>query len=415
MSADSHAGTESSQTINAPRITPQDFDPAVPNSVGFRSAEARARADQEPTTENADAPPLRRQPRKRNWLRDRAGRVADMEQLLPRKVPRLRDIQIYESVVFEKMSQHDVAAIFGLSQPRVCQIVAEVRTWKATVPWEVAGMTDEQQINLATHETRQWLSVIRDKALEKADLTEGASHRMVYDKSGQQVHSESNRRSIPPKPGFLAIALQAVLKAGQLGGAGEQWKRPKSAEREAPGGGEFKVQSSTFKVDGSQRETLNVEPGTLNSANARLLKKNPPAFTAENGKANGHAVSALSKAAQLQGLRRGKNRRIAYQAAADRQGLSPDARRNFFAMLRQLEQAAGRVERMVQIQLKRDARQGAQPTGEALQEEIESARRRGLERQLQLDRRLRTHPYGNDWVWQQYDVSRGRFRWQEEQ
>ncbi|HUE70099.1 MAG TPA: hypothetical protein VMP01_04350 [Pirellulaceae bacterium] len=83
-------------------------------------------------------------------------------------------------------------------------------------------------------------------------------------------------------------------------------------------------------------------------------------------------------------------------------------------MLRQLEQAAGRVERMVQIQLKRDARRGVQHTGEALQQEIESARRRCLARQLKLNRRLRTHPYGNEWVWQQYDLSRGRFRWQEE-
>ncbi|HUE70098.1 MAG TPA: hypothetical protein VMP01_04345 [Pirellulaceae bacterium] len=217
MSATSHREAEISQSINAPRITPQDFDPPPP----------------EPATENADAPPPRRQPRRRNWLRDRAGRVADMQQRLPRKVPRLRDIQIYESVVFEKMSQYDVAEIFGLSQPRVCQIVEEVRTWKATVPWEVAGMTDEQQINLATHETRQWLTVIRDKALEKADLTEGASHRMVYDKNGQQVHSESNSRSIPPKPGFLSIALQAVLKAGQLGGAGEQWKRSRKPAADA--------------------------------------------------------------------------------------------------------------------------------------------------------------------------------------
>ncbi len=449
--ASQHPTANLPPALNTPRITPQDFDPPA---AGIETAAGPEPIGSEPEVEpntataaDADGPRPKAKRRRLNHPREWSARVASMEKLLPRKVPILRDIRIYESVVFEKISQYDVAEIFGISQPRVCQIVQEVRTWKSTVPWEFAGMTDEQQINLATHETRRWLEVIRDKCLAKADDTECGSSQMVFDKNGTQVRNAVDRRSQTPKPGFMAVALQAVIKAGQLGGAGEQWRqrRVQSEEcgvEETPCGGEFKVPSSRFKVDGEEQPeahpqlgTLNVEPLTRNPSPSReslapaptpqsascnpqsdgLLKEKSPGFSPVNGKANGHATSALRKAAQVQALRRRKNRQIAYQAAADRQRVGPDSRRYFFQMLKQLDGVAQRVERLVDRELRMNAKKGIQRTGDELAHMIQSARRHHLERQLRLNRHVRTHPYGMPWVWEQYDLSRGKFRWDVEE
>jgi hypothetical protein len=88
--------------------------------------------------------------RRYNAFRDRRARVRDFRKMLPRKVPRRRDLDIYQTVVHDKLSQHLVAEIYGLSQTRISQIVREVRAWKATLPYEIPGMTEQQQINLAT-------------------------------------------------------------------------------------------------------------------------------------------------------------------------------------------------------------------------------------------------------------------------
>src|SRR5687768_1511083 len=113
----------------------------------------RDQAPPDPPTADAPPPPAPKKVKHRpyNGLLDSPARVKDLEHQLPRNVPRLRDLQIYEYVVFQQMSQYDVAQLFDITQPRVCQIVQEVRAWKSTVAWEVPGMTDRQQMNLATH------------------------------------------------------------------------------------------------------------------------------------------------------------------------------------------------------------------------------------------------------------------------
>jgi predicted transcriptional regulator len=242
-----------------------------------------------------------------NGFRHSPARVKDLRRVLPRQVPRLRDLRIYEYVVFEEMSQHDVAQIFDVTQPRVCQIVQEVRAWLSTVPWEFPGMTDEQQMNLATHETRRWLEVIRKKSLAGHEKTDAQCEtiRSIENQAGF-VRREKTYRTQPPTSGFLKVAMQAVVKAGELGGAGQQWpaiSRQSTAESPQstaptppsaiPDSGERPISEFStrlliaYPLRASDLGRLTGDSRLPDS----LLKENRIRFSPQNGKANGHKTS----------------------------------------------------------------------------------------------------------------------------
>ncbi len=65
------------------------------------------------------------------------------------KVPRSRDIEVYEQVVFACRSQRDVAEMHAISQPRVHQILHEMSAWMAdNTPGFAAGLTPQQRLRL---------------------------------------------------------------------------------------------------------------------------------------------------------------------------------------------------------------------------------------------------------------------------
>ncbi|HUE71729.1 MAG TPA: hypothetical protein VMP01_12655 [Pirellulaceae bacterium] len=366
--------------------------------------------------------PKRVKHRPYNGFLDSPERVKELKRVMPRKVPRLRDLQIYEYVVFQQMSQYDVAQIFDLTQPRVCQIVQEVRAWKSTVAWEFPGMTGEQQMNLATHETRRWLEVIRDKSLAAHDQTAAQQETVrTSENAGGFTGRNTTLQSQPPRPGFLNIALKAVLKAGELGGAGEQWRQCRmqsaecSVEQEDPCGVRSAECGVEEEMTNDQVPTTNEisKPdsgaGTVDSGRAPgdLLKKNRSNFSPQNGKANGHKVSDGPGSAQVEKSRRRQARQSAYQLAADRQGISPASRKFFFQLLRQLDSAALRVEHQAQQRVARDAKRGIEIDDDWLA----CFRENLLRKLLRLDRRIQPIRYGHDWVLKQYDATTGRFRW----
>lgn len=358
----------------------------------------------------ADPPPpapKRVKHRPYNGFLDSPERVKELKRVMPRKVPRLRDLQIYEYVVFQQMSQYDVAEIFDVTQPRVCQIVQEVRAWKSTVAWEFPGMTGEQQMNLATHETRRWLEVIRDKSLAAHDQTAAQQETVrTSENAGGFTGRNTTLQSQPPRPGFLNIALKAILKAGELGGAGEQWKNRGMDQAECGVEDESGMRNAECGVE--ERDPAPPSQTPTETSNGRLLKKNPPPFSPQNGKANGHKVSDGPGSAQVEKSRRRQARQSAYQMAADRQGIGPASRKFFFQLLRQLDSAALRVEHQVQQRVARDAKRGIEIDDYWLARFREDL----LRKLLRLDRRIQPVRYGHDWVLKQYDASTGRFRWQ---
>ncbi|HUE72849.1 MAG TPA: hypothetical protein VMP01_18330 [Pirellulaceae bacterium] len=421
---------------SGPRFTIEPADLAPPNSeADIRDPELAAASPA-----SADTPPADKKPRpkakkrRRNSMRDRQERVSDMKKLLPRKVPRLRDLQIYESVVFEKMSQHLVAEIFGLSQVRILQIVREVRAWKSTVPYDIPGMTDQQQINLATHETRQWLVRIRDKCFEQADMISSGETKTYIDESQNTTRRTISQRSVTPKPGFMAVALAAVNQAGKLAGAGEQWVRSRAQHDDATVCRK-EMTNDQVPMTNDQVPMTNEQPATCdeipnpelrvpNGATANpqseicnpqstghLLKKKTPEFSPQNGKANGKKSSAFHAQAQVERSRRQKKRQTAYRAAAEREGIKPEARPRFYRLLRDLDLIADRVEERVEAEIKRDR---TSRTPEERKLRTQSDRQHFLELFLRVSAGILTPPYDFHWVFDRYSTDTGRFRWAED-
>lgn len=422
----------------APRFTiePADLSPAKPEPE-TRNPELAAASPPNADTPASDKKPRPAKKRRYNSFRDSPERVSDMQKLLPRKVPRLRDLHIYEYVVFEKMSQHMVAEVFGLSQVRVLQIVREVRAWKSTVPYDIPGMTDQQQINLATHETRQWLVRIRNKCFEQADMISSGETKTYIDESQNTTRRTISQRSVTPKPGFMAVALAAVNQAGKLAGAGEQWMRSRAPSGEAP---QCRAQNAECRVAAPlQREGEGVSgrEGEEDSASpisplahsplapavnpqseicnphstGHLLKEKTPEISPQNGKHGGHKSSTLRARAQVERSRRRKKRQTAYQAAAEREGIKPEARPRFYRLLRELDRIADRVEDRVEAEMRRDR---SPRTTEEQRSRIYSDRRHYLERFLQVSAGILTPPYDFHWVFDRYSADTGRFRWAEE-
>ncbi|MFN0020154.1 MAG: hypothetical protein ACKVP0_17985 [Pirellulaceae bacterium] len=77
-------------------------------------------------------------------------------------VPSDRDLQIYEAAVFAGRSQRDVAREFGVSQPRVNQILKELAAWMAdNTPSFCSGLTPEQRLRLVHYNVVQQLEYQR--------------------------------------------------------------------------------------------------------------------------------------------------------------------------------------------------------------------------------------------------------------
>ena len=369
-------------------------------------------------------PPKKKRPRRHySGFRHSPVRVKDLARLLPRRVPRLRDLRIYEAVVYEQMSQYDAAQVFDITQPRVCQILQEVRAWLSTVSWEFPGMTAEQQMNLATHETRRWLEVIHKKALAshaKADANL-ETVRKIDDQRGH-VRTERTSRSHPPTPGFLKLAFQAVVKSGELAGAGQQWLA--NGEPSTAGGPPSTIEGSATIPDGKPAisalpdplrlrltscpaSDLRPEPPVASEAE-NLLQENRARFSLVSGKANGHKTSLPENRAQSEKSRRRQERENAYRQAADRQGICDEGRKYFYQLLRQLDGLAQRVENQLQRRNRIEARKFHRTWSPSHAADF---RENSLRELLRLDRSICTFPYGDNWVLDQYDVTTGRFRW----
>jgi hypothetical protein len=159
-----------------------------------------------------------------------------------RKPPSARDQQIYAEVVLHQRPQPEVAREFGVSQPRVTQIVARVRAWveaapareaeSAAVEAALAGMTPEaelppreesavaqaQRLHLARERTRAQLEAVYAESLAawRQSQEETQEHQVRSGKRGEvQV---SIRKSQTGRTAHLNQAMHSAIQIARLDG-----------------------------------------------------------------------------------------------------------------------------------------------------------------------------------------------------
>ncbi|MCE9525311.1 MAG: hypothetical protein K8R36_04570, partial [Planctomycetales bacterium] len=147
------------------------------------------------------------------------------------KVPTDRDLQIYETVVFAGRSQREVAREFGVSQPRVNQILKELAAWMAdNTPSFCSGLTPEQKLRLVHYNVVQQLEYQRCSLMqaweESRHGTETVSRTTIV--NGVSRTTAVNRPS-RANARYIDAAARASLAIAKLTG----WT-PTATVTEAP-------------------------------------------------------------------------------------------------------------------------------------------------------------------------------------
>ena len=119
---------------------------------------------------------------------------AELRALQP---PPLRDRLIFESVAIQRRSQTEVAAEYGLSQPRVNQIVAEVRDWLCRVlPQTVSEQETQGKLALATYLASAPLEFLYERTVQ-AWTAHSASGR-TGNRSATGHEADGGEKSVRP-------------------------------------------------------------------------------------------------------------------------------------------------------------------------------------------------------------------------
>ena len=146
-------------------------------------------------------------------------------------VPSDRDLQIYEVVVFAGRSQRDVAREFGVSQPRVNQILKEIAAWMAdNTPNFCSGLTPEQKLRLVHYNVVQQLEYQRCSLMqaweESRHGTETVSRTTIVNGVSRTM---AQNRPCRANARYLDAAARTCLAIAKLAG----WT-PSEAVTEAP-------------------------------------------------------------------------------------------------------------------------------------------------------------------------------------
>ena len=159
----------------------------------------------------------------------------------PLRVPAGRDLEIYEEVVFARRSQRNVAAEYGVSQPRVFQILRQVAAWLVeTTPGFAAGLTPEQKLKLAHYNAEQQLTHHHQclmQAWRDSQRQEKQSRTVIEHGARRTVETERKSQGDPRylrESGRVALAL---LKLAEWSPKGEpKGEQPQASGRNPPDG-----------------------------------------------------------------------------------------------------------------------------------------------------------------------------------
>lgn len=218
---------------------------------------------------------------------------------LPRKQPpSKRDREIYRAVVCEVRRQQEVAQEFGVSQPRVAQIVKQVASWveqaaprplpaaegadaaSAQATDEPAPRTPEEQLRLAEYVVGERLEFVYGQSIHawrksQADL-EARRTRLV----GEERLVELTTKTQSGKVGFLNQAMRAALALGRLQGVDVMGKEARKRAEEERAGRERREADAIAAEHAGSKSPVSASP-----ADAEPLARTT--YNAENRPENG--------------------------------------------------------------------------------------------------------------------------------
>ena len=138
-----------------------------------------------------------------------------------RRIPSLRNREVFRQVKGVGHSQDEVAAEFRLSQPRVTQICEQVRDWISQVTLgEELGLAPAEALLYAERllegrlefQRQEVMAEWRRSKLDKVQLKER------WDKAGELLWTEKTTSTQPGKVGCLSHALRLCLSEARLAG-----------------------------------------------------------------------------------------------------------------------------------------------------------------------------------------------------
>ena len=225
--------------------------------------------------------------------------AAEVRRLDP---PEARDREVFEAVVGRGRPQDEVARQFGVSQPRVSQIVAHVKAWLAAATDEEAGeLPPEQQLRYGQRIVRMrldgLLSITMDSFRESKGLVPG--HKKRDGESGRVVEDTLTASFGDVK--YLTHYRHVALAIARLDGVNVAPRQP--ADRPAsPSQESARLASPACQVDSAPASPAPA-PATVNepellaqdlsAALQEILARAPAAPTGLPANSDAASTSAL--------------------------------------------------------------------------------------------------------------------------
>jgi hypothetical protein len=138
-----------------------------------------------------------------------------------RRIPSFRNREVFEEVVVKERSKTEVGAQFGLSQPRVSQIVEQVQDWlRQVIGLEGENWPAEQRLRYARNVTQMRLEAKLGEVTAAWDLSkqDKVVRRDSFSATGELRGWTLTTSNQCGKSGHIGQALNLVLALARLAG-----------------------------------------------------------------------------------------------------------------------------------------------------------------------------------------------------
>ena len=150
------------------------------------------------------------------------GAVAELEQpVVKRRIPSKRNREVFTQVLVRERSRTEVGKEFGLTQPRVTQIIEQVQGWLTQVLGpDGKNWTPEQRLRYAENVTAMKLDFQYEEAIAAwhKSLADRVQHKERHREDGTLLWTEKITTTQCGKSSHLGLALRLTLAQAKLAG-----------------------------------------------------------------------------------------------------------------------------------------------------------------------------------------------------